>query len=148
MAKLTKYVSTLDREPIIRATKGWRSLRGERVRFGAMAPDGGAPPEHTGHDGKPKGVTTNDVLAFIEYGTQGRAERPVIRYVQYAHANVMRVGAAAVVKAIAQHRAHRPLLEEMARKLADLTRDRILAVGAVDTGQTLESIHGVVERPR
>ena len=148
MAKVVQYQSTLDREPIVRATKGWRSLRGERIRFGAMAPGGGPAPEHTGHDGKPKGVTTNDVLAFVEYGAQGRPERPIIRYVQQAHANVMRSGAAAVVRAIAKHKAHRPLLQDLADKLADLTRERIVAVGAVDTGQTLRSVHGVVEKVR
>ena len=69
MARLVKYASTLDRAGLANVTRGWRALNGQAIEFGAMSATGGPPPEHTGHDGKPKGVTTNDVLRFIEFGT-------------------------------------------------------------------------------
>lgn len=141
MARLVKYASTLDRAGLANVTRGWRALNGAAIEFGAMSPTGGPPPEHTGHDGKPKGVTTNDVLRFIEFGTPTMAERPVIRFVQATLRQEMREGAAAVSRAVAARRAHVPLLHALGERLAQATRARIQAVDAIDTGQTLRSIH-------
>lgn len=140
MAKLVRYSSTLDTTGLQRVTRGWRALNGSTITYGAMGPDGGPAPEHTGHDGKPKGVTTNDVLRFIEYGTPTMAERPVIRYVAAAHRRELREAAAEVSRAVAAKRAHVPKLQALGERLAALTQARIVAVGAVDTGQTLRSI--------
>jgi hypothetical protein len=141
MAKLVKYTSTLDKTGLQNVTRGWRALDGSAITYGAMAADGGPAPEHTGHDGKPKGVSTNDVLAFIEFGTPTMPERPVIRYVAAAHRRELREAAADVSRAVAQRRAHVPKLHAMGARLVALTKARIQAVSAVDTGQTLRSIH-------
>lgn len=146
MAKLVKYTSTLDTKPLANLTRGWRDMDGAAIRFGAMSERGGPAPEHTGHDGKPKGVDTNDVLRFIEYGTQTMPERPVIRYVQAAHRREIREGAAAIAKAVAQKRAHLPALEALGLRLVELTKTRIRQVQAVDTSQTLDSIRHVIDR--
>lgn len=141
MARLVRYTSTLDTTGLQRVTRGWRALNGAQLTYGAMAPDGGPAPEHTGHDGRPKGVSTNDVLKFIEYGTPNMPERPIIRYVAQAHRRELREGAAAVSRAVAAKRAHVPLLHALGERLVSLTKARIQAVQAVDTGQTLRSIN-------
>lgn len=146
MANLVKYTSTLDTRPLANLTRGWRAIQGTAIRFGAMAEDGGPAPQHTGRDGRPKGVTTNDVLAFIEYGVQGRPERPVIRWVQGALRREIREGSAEVARAVSRKRSHVPRLKALGERLRDATRDRIRAVDAVDTGQTLRSVHYVLER--
>lgn len=146
MANLVKYSSTLDVKPLANLTRGWRAMAGSTIRFGAMAPDGGPPPEHTGHDGKPKGVTTNDVLGFIEYGTRTMPERPVIRYVQATMRREVQKGAADVARAVARKRSHLPKIKALGERLRDATRSRIRQVDAVDTGQTLASIHYTIER--
>jgi hypothetical protein len=146
VANLVKYQSTLDTKPLANLTRGWRAIDGSAVRFGAMSPTGGPAPEHTGHDGKPKGVSTNDVLRFIEYGVNGQPERPVIRYVQATHRRKIREASAEIARAVSQKRSHVPKLQALGEMLRDATRARIQAVEAVDTGQTLASVHYVVER--
>jgi hypothetical protein len=146
MANLVKYTSTLDTRPLANLTRGWRAIDGAAVRFGAMAPGGGPAPEHTGHDGKPKGVTTNDVLKFIEYGVRGMPERPIIRYVQAARRQEIREASRDIARAVAQKRSHVPKLHALGAMLRDATIARIRAVDAVDTGQTVGSIHYVLER--
>lgn len=150
MANLVKYTSTLDTRPLANLTRGWRAIDGAAVRFGAMSEGGGPAPEHTGRDGKPKGVTTNDVLRFIEYGTEhdgwSMPERPVIRYVQAALRREIREASREIARAVAQKRSHVPKLHALGERLRDATIARIRAVDAVDTGQTVASIHYVLER--
>jgi hypothetical protein len=146
MANLVKYTSTLDTKPLANLTRGWRAIDGSAVRFGAMSPDGGPAPEHTGHDGKPKGVSTNDVLRFIEYGVNGQPERPVIRYVQATHRRKVREASAEIARAVSQKRSHVPKLEAMGAMLRDATKARLRSLPAIDTGQTEASIHYVLER--
>jgi hypothetical protein len=146
VANLVKYSSTLDTKPLANLTRGWRAIDGAAVRFGAMGPTGGPAPEHTGHDGKPKGITTNDVLGFIEYGTQTMAERPVIRWVQATKRREIREASREVARAVAQKRSHVPKLRALGEMLRDVTIARIRDVEAVDTSQTVQSIHYAVER--
>lgn len=146
MANPVSYRSTLDKTELVRLTRAWRALNGDEIRFGAMAPDGGPAPEHTGRDGRPKGISTNTVLGWIEFGTARMAERPVIRWVQQTRRREIQQGAAAVARAIGQKKAHVPKLHALGELLRDATRNRIVAVDAVDTGQTLRSIHYAIDR--
>lgn len=146
MAKLVTYRSTLDTRPLANLTRGWRAVAGAAVRFGAMAPDGGPAPEHTGHDGKPKGVTTNDVLGFVEFGTRGMPERPVIRYVQATLRRKIREASAEIARAVAQKRSHVPKLHAMGELLRDAAKARMRSLPAIDTGQTEASLHYALEQ--
>lgn len=78
--------------------------------------------------------------------TNPKGERPVLRWVAATQRDVMRDGFKAAAKRAVKGEDHRADLEVLGGKLADLARERITAVGGVDTGQTRASITSKVTR--
>ncbi len=66
--------TTIDRRGLDALTRQLRALQGVKVEFGIPSPS----PPHMGSPGKPArdGLTAAQVLAFIEFGTNGPATKP------------------------------------------------------------------------
>lgn len=90
----------------------------------------------------PKGAT----LVKPPPPTDKRGERPVIRWVAATQHGPMADGFKAAARQAMWGRDPRPDLEVLGRRLADLTRERLAAVGGVDTGQTRDAITHKIER--
>lgn len=71
---------------------------------------------------------------------KSRPARPVIRWVAVAKRDMMRAGFRNAALAAIKGREPGPELESLRAGLAEVTRARIIDVGAVDTGQTRDAI--------
>lgn len=116
------------------------AAKGIRVEFGVLEPT-----LHTGRMGRP-GPTIAQVLAWIEAGIGDTPSRPIIRWVVAAKRDEIRRHLRWVAHAIALGREPGPELERLTTALVAWSRERIEAVGAVDTGQTRDAIAAVVRR--
>jgi len=76
----------------------------------------------------------------------GRPARPVIRWVAAARRDLMRDGFRIACRDVLRGRDHLPAMEVLRAQLADATRERIIAVEAVDTGQTRDAITAKIVR--
>ena len=67
-------------------------------------------------------------------------ERPVIRWVAAVRRDIMRRGFARAVGLAVKRKDPRPALETMGDGLSEVLKERLRAVGGVDTGHTLETL--------
>lgn len=129
---------TVERDRLDSILSQTKSIRGVRVDYGIPDPS----PDHR----RSQGVSVAQVLAWIEAGTVNMPARPILRWV-----------AAAKRDEIRQHQRwinHRVLLgqdpaAELEALRADLEkwcRERMTSVGAVDTGQTRDTVTAIVVR--
>ncbi|MGL5909210.1 MAG: hypothetical protein ACRCZP_04355, partial [Phycicoccus sp.] len=117
-----------------------QAAKGITVEFGVLE---AAP--HLGPNGEP-GPSIAQVLAWIEAGIGDKPSRPIIRWVVAAKRDEIRRHMRWIAHAIALGRDPAPELERLRKDLETWAKDRMDAVGAVDTGQTRAAIAAAVKR--
>lgn len=100
---------------------------------------------HRKPNGEP-GPSIAQVLAWIEAGIGDTPSRPIIRWVVTAKRDEIRRHMRWVAHAIALGRDPAPELERLRAELEGWAKERMDAVGAVDSGQTRDAIAAAVRR--
>lgn len=112
-----------------------------RVEYGVPDPS----PVHRKPNGEP-GPTVAQVLAWIEAGVNDTPARPILRWVGAAKREDIRRHLRWIAHRIALGQDPADALERLRLDLETWCRERMDAVGAVDSGQTRDAITAVVRR--
>jgi len=130
--------TTVRRERLDALLQQVQAAKGIRLEVGILEST-----PHLGHDGRP-GPTIAQVLAWIEAGIGSKPARPIIRWVVAAKRDEIRQHMRWVGHRIALGQDPRGDLEKLRADLERWAKDRMVAVDAIDTGQTRDAITAVV----
>lgn len=134
--------TTINRTRLDALMRHVQAAKGIVVDFGVLE---AAP--HLGPNGEP-GPSIAQVLAWIEAGggPNDLPSRPILRWVAEAKREEIRRHLRWIAHRIALGQDPAEALERLRHDLERWARDRMDAVGAVDSGQTRDAIEAVVRR--